>query len=259
MAKTQPVKERAHRKYNLFLSPAGYRVLCYDNSLSPNVYSGYGFGFNGGYEAARDFTEGGFMLSSLIATTHYTASAKPGRMEYQFGMEAWKAWKVKSTKRMYFDAGPDLKLAYNFHVPFSTDNNFLSYDIANSLGITAKARRPLRLFKRDFDLSDRLTIPVFTYLIRPAYTGPYPQAFLKNGVFSTTGLVDPGSAIESGAFVSWGRYFNIDNQIRLKYPFLRNSNAIALTYDWNFYRASLHDKRALFGSQGLLFSLIVNL
>jgi hypothetical protein len=259
------LKDGIPRTYNLLLSPGYCNVKAYDNSLSPNVYSGSGFKFITGYEAGRLNNVGGLTLSMGFANTFYKSSARPGRSEYMIKLEGWKTWQIlarqgnSKRKESSIYLGPDLNLTLNMRVPFSTDNNFFSYDIATNLGITGYGKISLTFLNRSWLITERLTIPFISYLIRPAYTGPYPAQFIKNGTFLTGGAVSPKTAITSGKIVSLNHYLNINNQLSLDYPFIKNKNFLRFTYEWNFYRSGLNQKKALFGSNSFLFSFLVNI
>lgn len=230
-----------------------------DNSVSPNIYTGYLFSGTIGQEGEKPGQYGYFKLGMKTGTIKYNAGNFPKQTVYMPEGIIVRTWEVFKEHKVKFFIGPSYNLLFCGRMPTSFDNNFITYEVVNSIGLTGIAKYRFLLFRRQWQINYDLNLPLVNWMIRPSFTGPYPEGFLRDGDFDDNGYVDVEDVLRSGNIVTMNKFFRWNQDIKLTYYLKKNLNALTLNYNWDFYRAEAHAKTALFASQGLQFGLLIHI
>lgn len=108
-------------------------------------------------------------------------------------------------------------------------NNAYNYDVSSGLNISFLADYPFELFKRKFKLNYRALSPFYAYNVRPSFASSLPSGFLDQ---SGSNFKD---AVSSGHHATVNKFFRWNNEFELQF-YLKNNNAIKLTYIWDYYQ-----------------------
>ena len=96
-------------------------------------------------------------------------------------------------------------------------NNPISYTMINSLSPRITFDYGNVLLGRSFDLETSFSAPLLSYVVRPAYGHPYPEGFLKEGVFTPTREGMGARLITSGQLLSLDKYIGLQLVTRFTY------------------------------------------
>lgn len=113
--------------------------------------------------------------------------------------------------------------------------NYISYSIWNSVGISGQYQSPLSISNKIGTWKTQVSMPIVTYLIRPSYTFPYTDNYLENDVFrfSRKGLAQ--KIITGGNIVLPNKFTNINFQTGIWLPNARKTATFGLQYAFNLY------------------------
>ena len=239
---------------NLGVGPA--LVSANDAQASPLTYRGLNAAISAGYE--RYSTSLSSLTFSAGVGSLQNAVSFAGRMQaYQFGLSYQRLYPVLE-RNVSIALGGAADVWGHVRLNSGYENNLLSYELASSLSLAARFYKSLTIRGRRLWLSYQIALPAMTYLIRPAYSIPYPEKFLRDGVynFADAGVAGPGLA--SGSLVSFNRFFKVSSALSLTYFLKDSSNAIRLQYGWDYYSLAA-EKRVATARQLLMFSLLINL
>lgn len=129
-------------------------------------------------------------------------------------------------------------------MPWNTDrfgNNPISYAISQSLGLEFERASNIKDGKNwDVQFDRSIQTSLLSYLIRPAHGHPYPEKYLKEGVFKPTRQGMAPAMIKSGKLYSINRNFNLNVVLGLSFIY-RDSLKLGMTYKYNHNQ--FHDRK----------------
>ncbi|AKD53913.1 hypothetical protein [Spirosoma radiotolerans] len=211
----------------------GYMTIK-DLSSSPLRYSGMGGTVQLGYETSRPKS-----FQRVLLTVQ--AGGVQNGIRRQSGLSAYKAqlayhhyWVINPQARTRWALGGSAEVWGNARLFGARENNPVSYDAGSAISIGTRANHSFSGRFSRLAASFQLSIPVVAYVIRPAYGVPYPEAFLKNGVFNhqDEGLVGP--MLTSGKLKTIDGFFRTQTTTSLTYSFAK-AKSIRLSYNWEYY------------------------
>ena len=133
--------------------------------------------------------------------------------------------------KLYGGGGLNSMFALKFHN--GNVNNVLAYDIALALDVSGLASYSFTLFRRQFVLTEQLSLPVGGLVARPNYIWATPYFLWE----------DEGRLGEAVEASSWGNFGRIQNKLSLDYQTTRRRKGVAvgtnywrLTYVWDYYQ-----------------------
>ncbi len=109
----------------------------------------------------------------------------------------------------------------------------LSYTLWSSLGIAAKWQKPVSIGRKKLQLSIEGSLPLLSYVIRPAYAQPYADNYLVDGTFDFDREGMGKYLLKSGQLKTLNQFNNFKAKTTLTMPFGKKGHQIGLSYDWS--------------------------
>lgn len=113
-----------------------------------------------------------------------------------------------------------------------SNNNPIAYTIWSSLGIAAQWEKPIRIKQKKMTLSIEGSMPLLSYVIRPAHAHPYPDNYLVDGVFDFGQKDMAKYLLKSGQLKTLNQFNNFNAKTTLAMPFGKKDHQIGLSYNW---------------------------
>lgn len=114
-------------------------------------------------------------------------------------------------------------------------NNVFAYDVALSLDASGLMTYAFHLFKRQFVLTEQLSVPLGGVISRPSYVWALPYFIWE----------EEGQFRDAIQAVSWGNYWRLQNRLSLDFQTKRRGrrqpgqkNTWRLTYIWDYHQMS---------------------
>ncbi|MGB3180595.1 MAG: hypothetical protein WBB45_04355 [Cyclobacteriaceae bacterium] len=228
-----------------------------DANLSPLTFSGSGPALQLGFLKSNRLFEKANIYFSYTPLGHPTAVSTTVE-SFAFDMGYTRLYPVLIlSPGLQVKAGGRASLWGNGRLNSLYSNNLLSYELALSAEAAARLSYDLTIGDKDVQLAWDLSLPLLSYIIRPAEGLPYPIEYLEDGEFNLEDDGLPGATLFSGKIGSLHNLRAISADISFTY-FLQNSNALTLGYSWNYYDARVYN-RAQVASHTLILSLLFNL
>lgn len=225
-----------------------------DLSSSPLRYSGMGATVQLGYEHSRLKRFQGVLLTVQAGGLQNGIRRQSGISAYKTQLAYHQYWVMNPQSRTRWAVGGSAEVWGNARLFGARENNPVSYDAGSAISLGTRASHSFSGRFSRLAASFHLLIPVVAYVIRPAYGVPYPEAFLKDGVFNhqDEGLVGP--MLTSGKLKTIDGFFRTQTTTSLTYSF-SGTKSIRLSYSWEYY----HIPSALpvrQGNQALIVSFV---
>jgi hypothetical protein len=158
---------------------------------------------------------------NLLSSEATGASIWEGGGSYAFNM--LKKLPKISAKRTLIFAGGFAEGSYNLRFARSNINNLYAYDGVLAIGVSGLVQHKFRVFRRDFMLTNQVSMPIFSVLSRPPFAWSYPYFLSENGKFT--------DALQIG---SWNRYFKFANKLSLDFYTKSNKKYQKVRTAWRF-------------------------
>ncbi len=203
-----------------------------DQATSPLIYSGLNFVSQAKLSFLSEKMRHGFEFYFSYGNLNPYSSVSSANLENMTG--EINHYYVRLIKK--FDdiplsifAGASINIRGGFRDHSRFTNNSFSFDQTNSLNLNLMAEYPFNVFGRDFLLSYRSFVPVYAFIVRPAFASSTPSGF-TNGSGN-----DFADYLNSGFHATINSFFRWNNSFELQYK-IRNSNRIKLSYSWDYYK-----------------------
>lgn len=128
-----------------------------------------------------------------------------------------------------------------------SDNNAISYSLWVSTGLAAKYQRKITIRERPFIIRLSGTIPLLGYVVRPAHGHPYPEKYLKDGVFDFSREGMAKTFFTSGKIRTLNSFWDVKTSIGLVIPFGKKAHHIGINYNWEYLQ--IKDDRPIWNAQ----------
>ena len=136
----------------------------------------------------------------------------------------------------------------------SFGNNMISYTMANNIGLAVDYTKEIMTrgnARFDADLGARMAL--LSYLIRPIQGHPYPEKFMKEGVFDPN-MKGLGKAIvKSGKIRTIDKYNSIKLSLGLNY-YYKDNLKVGLRFERNIQKVK-EGRRMSFGASDLMMGV----
>ncbi|MEN8138291.1 MAG: hypothetical protein ABFR62_07655 [Bacteroidota bacterium] len=139
------------------------------------------------------------------------------------------------TNELYLWAGFGVMGRYNYNYFEDYSNSQDNYTFLNSFALNGMLHYTFNMFDRWVSLEWVMKVPLATYYMRPGYSVNFPD-----------------DEIGESDLVTFNRYYEIDSELRLVFPFL-NENKISLEYHWDYYNLNTSNK-VQYGSHGVFIT-----
>lgn len=130
-----------------------------------------------------------------------------------------------------------------------SDNNGISYTLWLSTGIATRWNQKILVKNQPLILSLSGAFPLLSYAVRPAHGHPYPEGFLKDGVFDFSREGMAKTFFTSGKIRSINSFLDIKTSIGVAIPFGEKAHQIGLNYNWEYLH--IKDDRPVYNAQHL--------
>lgn len=137
-----------------------------------------------------------------------------------------KTWKVGG----YIDQGN----AMSFSGGSWSDNNVISYTFWLGAGLAIQGTKTIHIGDKNFLLDFAGSVPLLSYVIRPAHAHPYPESFLKDGTFDFTQKGMWKSFFTSGKWRTLDSFMNFKARVGMVVPAGKKSNQLGIHYAWEY-------------------------
>ena len=234
---------------------AGYIKLI-DQGMSPLMYRGTSVNFDVGLEKRKTANIQYLNLSFSAGITTPSISKQlthsvlyPGNFEINYRY-VWKINRYDSTSFHYY-IGTLWSNHGNIRYHNVYDNNAVDFDIISSVNLACCVQKKISIKgKKVIELFYTLETPVLNALITPSYNCILPEPFLTDP--------NPGfkTGIRSFKIGSVGRYQQINSMFDVLY-YLKNGNAIKVSYHWNYSNISAPVKITN-AAHSIIFSTLFN-
>lgn len=162
----------------------------------------------------------------------------------------WKNLKIGG----YFDIGSLLIFPDGLWEPDTP----ITYTIWSSLGVAAKWQKPINIGRKKWQLSIEGSLPLLSYVIRPAYAHPYADNYLVDGTFDFSREGMGKYLLKSGQLKTLNQFNNFKTKTSLTMPFGKKAHQIGFSYNWSFLWKGGNQK-LWFAQQQLSLNLKINL
>ena len=219
-------------KIRCFTAGTGWaHASFHDRSVSPLIYSGSQFAFTTGFvkRAPKVINEVqlGFMHGKLFSAQREVLQAAVSNYRYEIDYShRRRVWQDTSRNVRVFAGGSwntlQMSRIHNLYSNSANSSRFVS-----SLAAQAYGEFGFGLFGRNFLLHAGIDIPFVSFAVRPSYSMAAAEGFIKgeDGLKAFFG---------SGKFYFPFAFRGLGSQAGLTW-FLKNNNAIALEYRWDYF------------------------
>lgn len=147
-------------------------------------------------------------------------------------------------------AGPAVLVwgSLRYHTGLVNSNYF--YDLFASVGPSGSVERSIKLLRRRWTAGWQLSVPVFSWGLRPTYSGlvaATPEEELTAGPY-----------LEEARFGAFKVLTGVQSRLHLRYP-LPNENALILVYHWDVFSSRLGHHPVTHAMNGLQLNLSIKL
>jgi len=236
----------AQGKWQLQAAPVLCKTTFIDKSYSTTTFSG----FIPGGALSLSYIKGGtthqldllFTGGTLKTGTHpvYTASQK------RIGVDYTNLYTIiaPGSSPLTVEAGGALNILYAGRTFHDFINSNTSFDLAASLGAAARLSLSFESSLPGFSLSDRVAMPLITWLVQPAYGNEDPSLYI-NQPGAHHRIAGPDGFLRLTNFLSLDKNFS-------------SRQKLSLTYTWDYYRINApQESREADHRLGLNYSLIL--
>lgn len=198
-----------------------------DLGMSRMVYSGPAFTAYTGYHARCEKFHSDIDIHFSIGGLDAPAGPEAGLYEAEVAYSYQRAVLVLPWEVQWLGGGA-LSNAASVRHRIGYSNSAYAFDYFTGLHAMSSLWRNFHIRERRMEAGWELSVPVVAFAIRPAYAFAAPPPFYD---FEEKYLRGAFASFEAA---SWGDYFRMQSKLSASY-FLRNGNALALTYRWEYY------------------------
>lgn len=130
-------------------------------------------------------------------------------------------------------------------------NNNYTYEMGLNSGLAARMEKVFTVRGMPLLLIYQLELPILGYYLRPTFAGSYLEGMIN------VEEVTVSSIINSGRLLIFNRWKSFNSAIAIRKQ-IKNSNALQLTWNWDYFRSSLRDL-SVGSDQFLVLSLMMNI
>lgn len=238
------------RSLSLYLGGGAAWETYRDRAMSPLLYEGIqgaamlGFDIQGANMLHR--VEGRFWAGTTSAqrrggtTENLAFAVNSSHLKRLSAEDAPWQWR----------AGPALLVwgSLRYHTGLVNSNYF--YDLFGSVGPSGSVERPIKLLRRRWTAGWQMSVPVFSWGLRPTYSGlvaATPEEELTAGPY-----------LEEARFGAFKVLTGVQSRLHLRYP-LANENALMLVYQWDVFSSRLGHHPVTHAMNGLKLNLSIKL
>ncbi len=190
----------------------GFHTCINLETVKANAINNMAFHFSKNILSDKDFT----YFSHLNWSVRYT----------QLRRLPSKKWKIGG----YIDQGN----AMSFSGGSWSDNNVVSYTFWLGTGVAIQGTKTVHLGDKDFLLDFAGSVPLLSYVIRPAHAHPYPETFLRDGTFDFTQKGMWKSFFTSGKWRTLDSFMNFKARAGVVVPSGKKVNQLGIHYAWEY-------------------------
>jgi len=128
----------------------------------------------------------------------------------------------------------DQRTSLSFPTGAWATNNSISYTLWLGSGVAVQGTKSITIKNRNVTLEFAGSLPLLSYVIRPAYAHPYTESFLEDGTFDFTLKGMWKSFFTAGKWRTLNSFMNAKTKVGLVFPVGKKANQVGVHYAWEY-------------------------